>query len=96
MGEKFEGRLVGKRIAGLPGDLLEVKNDVLYINHQKVAALNPEYIKKLRRVSGGFDRTEVIPSERLLVLGADDYSYDGRYWGTLSYKSIVGAITPIF
>lgn len=96
MGEKFEGRLVGKRIAGLPGDLLEVKNDVLYINHQKVAALNPEYIKKLRRASGGFDRTEVIPSERLLVLGTDDYSYDGRYWGTLSYKSIVGAITPIF
>lgn len=96
MGDKFEGRLVGKQIAALPGDLIEVKNDVLYVNQQYITQLNPEYIQKLHRNPGGFDRAEIVPEGRLLVLGMDKYSYDGRYWGTVSYRSIVGAISPIF
>lgn len=96
MGDKFEGRLVGKQIAALPGDLIEVKGDILYVNQQQIAQLNPDYIQKLHRNPGGFDRTEIVPEGRLLLLGMDKNSYDGRYWGTVPYQSIVGAISPIF
>ncbi|MBK4737831.1 S26 family signal peptidase [Noviherbaspirillum pedocola] len=94
MGPAFEGRLVGKMIAGVPGDVLEVKQDVAYVNGKRVGDLI--LLPKLHAKPGAFDRREVVPAGKLLVLGTEPRSYDGRYWGFLDQSAVIGTVKPLF
>lgn len=94
MGPKFEGRLVGKMIAGVPGDVLEVKQDVAYVNGKPVGEL--VLLAKLHAKPGAYDRRETIPAGKILVLGTEQRSYDGRYWGFLEQSAVIGTVKPLF
>jgi conjugal transfer pilin signal peptidase TrbI len=94
MGPAFEGRLVGKMIAGVPGDTLEVKQDVAYVNGKRVGDLI--LLPKLHAKPGAFDRREVVPAGKLLVIGTEPRSYDGLYWGFLDQRDVIGSVTPVF
>lgn len=68
-----------KRVIGLPGDTLEVRNMRVYINNQP---LNEEYA---RWVEGGPREGEfgpvTIPAGHVMVLGDNrDQSKDSRFW----------------
>ncbi|RAK21288.1 signal peptidase I [Anoxybacillus vitaminiphilus] len=89
-----------KRIIGLPGDTVEMKNDTLYINGK---AYDEPYLKELKdkKMAGSlltWDFTlnevagkKVIPEGYVFVLGDNrPKSKDSRHFGLLPMKDIVG------
>lgn len=88
-GEKYIGKdvLLVKRIVGLPGESVELKRGVVYINGEP---LDEPYVK----YNKVYDMPElIVPQNDYFVLGdnrAD--SYDGRYWKiqTVNKSDIVG------
>lgn len=81
-----------KRVAGLPGDKVQMVGDVLHINDRPVS----EYydVSKIRYVSMGHGETNlvrpyVVPPNHLLALGDNSAnSSDSRFWGPVPVKNL--------
>lgn len=72
-----------KRIVGLPGEIIEIKNNRVYVNNKP---LNEPYL----HLSWHDERAaERIPDDKVYVLGDNrDNSNDSRIWGELPIESI--------
>ena len=86
-----------KRIMGVPGDVLEMKDKVLYRNGQK---LDEPYIKhtdpniQARRDNFG---PITVPAGKYFVMGDNrDESYDSRFWGFVDKEKIRGKAWIIY
>ncbi len=74
-----------KRIIGLPGELVEVRNGQVYIDGQ---ALDEPYV---RNQAGYSEPAERVPEGQFYVLGDNRAnSSDSHNWGTLAEDKIVG------
>ncbi|NJR50672.1 MAG: signal peptidase I [Leptolyngbyaceae cyanobacterium CSU_1_3] len=80
-----------KRVIGLPGDKVEVKNGKVYINDK---AISENYIEEAPQYQW---RPEMIglpdrvPLNSYLVLGDNrNNSYDSHYWGYVPREKIIG------
>jgi len=74
-----------KRVIGIPGDKVEVKEGKLYIND--IAQDNYAFDKKINYSIGPF----IVPEESLWVMGDNrNNSMDSHIWGFLPYKKIIG------
>ncbi|MBP5972187.1 signal peptidase I [Brasilonema sp. CT11] len=74
-----------KRIIGLPGDKVEVKNGLVYIND---SPLKENYIEAKPDYKWG---PVIVPKNSYLVLGDNrNNSYDSHYWGFVPRNNIVG------
>ncbi|MCE4956811.1 signal peptidase I [Macrococcoides caseolyticum] len=99
-----------KRLIGLPGDKVEYKNDILYINGKAIKEnylisnkqlsgpnqLTEDFSVKMLANSGGSD---VIPDGKFLVLGDNRaISLDSRRQevGLIDSKSVVGKVSLRF
>lgn len=87
-----------KRVIGLPGDKVEIREKVVYINDQKL--LEP-YAVHRSNWDVGFPRDDygpiVVPANSLFVLGDNrDSSEDSRYWGYVPAENIVGEAFLIY
>ncbi|RWR05976.1 signal peptidase I [Siminovitchia fortis] len=90
-----------KRVIGLPGDSIEVKNDVLYINGK---AYKEPYLDENKRISPSNSLTEdfsllektgksKVPDNMLFVMGDNRLnSKDSRTFGLISYDSVIGEV----
>jgi signal peptidase I len=94
------GRILIKRVIGLPGEKLEVRNRVVYIND---APLNADF----HAFHNPFDlsRMEVrddfgpvtIPSGKYFMMGDNrENSKDSRFWGYLDRDLIIGRAFVIY
>jgi len=80
-----------KRVIGLPGDLLMMRNGYVYRNGQK---LNEPYIHEA--MEGGMDAI-IVPKGTVYVMGDNrNDSDDSRDWGPLDCKKILGRATVVF
>ncbi|MFA6548888.1 MAG: signal peptidase I [Candidatus Margulisiibacteriota bacterium] len=74
-----------KRLMGMPGEILQIKKGVVYINDNPVPethAMNPDF--------ANFGPV-TIPSDSYFVLGDNrPGSADSRYWGFLPKKNVIG------
>jgi signal peptidase I len=90
-----EGKDFIKRCIGLPGDIVEVKNDVVYVNG---SPLEEPY--KILHGHGGsmanFGPVRV-PKGHLFMMGDNRHnSYDSRSWGPLDMSNVKGKAMVIY
>jgi len=81
-----------KRIIGLPGETLEVKKGIVYINGKKLNETHLGYnnYSNINAFPANFDSV-VIPQESYFVMGDNrPNSADSRYWGFLPKQEIIG------
>jgi len=81
-----------KRVIGLPGDIIEYKDNKLYINNQEY---KESYLKD-DVITNDFKLSDIgvegaIPEGKYLVLGDNrTNSLDGRNYGLIDKKQIIG------
>ncbi len=93
-----------KRCIGIPGDVIEEKNKVLYVNGVKqdepyVIHTSPEILPKGDYLGGNRDSFGPVTVEagHYFMMGDNrDNSYDSRYWGQLDEKLIKGRAWMIY
>lgn len=101
-----EGKDYIKRVIGLPGDLIEYKNDTLYVNGKAVPEPYLDQYKK-QLTDGGpltqsFNLKEVtgrdtVPPGQLFVMGDNRrFSKDSRHIGTIPLSKVVGKTSIIY
>ena len=94
-----------KRVIGLPGETLELRRKVVYINGK---TLDEPYVHFLQPASGGTRgthdlrragelRSGVIPAGHYFMMGDNrDNSRDSRYWGFLPERYIKGKALLVY
>jgi len=100
-----EGKDYIKRIIGLPGDTLEYKDDVLYINGKAYAEPYLDEYKK-QVVDGPLTESftleektgkKTVPEGELFVMGDNRRdSKDSRHIGTVSFDKVLGNTSVIY
>ncbi len=84
-----------KRVVGIPGDTITMKDKQLFINGEKAAdphawISNPEILPKEESVRDNFGPI-IVPKGHIFVMGDNrDNSYDSRFWGFVDEKDILG------
>ena len=83
-----------KRVIGIPGDEIDIKDGYVYINGEKI---NEPYIKG-KTFSGELKFPINVPSNKLFVLGDNrPVSMDSRIFGLISHNQVEGkAIFRVF
>jgi len=83
--------LVVKRVIGLPGQKLEVRNGVVWVND---IPLDEPYIAEAPTYTWG---PQIVPTESLFVLGDNrNASFDSHHWGFLPQKYLLGKAYKIY
>jgi len=80
-----------KRVIGLPGETLEMKEGVIYINGRP---LNEPYLKF--KPEGNFGPYNISEDSYFLMGDNRNESSDSRYWGFLPKKYIIGKALFIY
>ncbi|GGG15343.1 signal peptidase I [Lysinibacillus alkalisoli] len=83
-----------KRLIGLPGDKIEMKNDVLYVNDKPY---EENYVKRSAkginlRTTEDFEAI-IVPKDKLFVMGDNRLnSMDSRHFGFIEKDIIMGKV----
>ncbi|MBN1881381.1 MAG: signal peptidase I [Deltaproteobacteria bacterium] len=90
-----------KRLVGMPGDTIEIKNKVLYVNGEVYDVAEAQYIDPLV-MPGVVSRRDnygpiTIPPGAFFMMGDNrDNSNDSRFWGLVREHEIIGRTVMVY
>ena len=90
-----------KRVVGVEGDVIEVRNKKLYVNDELVERefaihTDPHIIPAVYNKRDNFGPV-VVPPDSLFVMGDNrDNSKDSRFWGSVNLKAVKGKAYMIY
>jgi signal peptidase I len=87
-----------KRIVGLPGETVEIKNGTIYVNDKPVvdSIFSQKYYYN-RGDYGDLGKKIVVPADQFFVLGDNSASsQDSRYWGFVPRNNLLGKAMVIY
>ncbi len=83
-----------KRLVGLPGETIEIRNGMLYVNGEALDDApfsNQYYYNRDNWLYGQEGQAFVVPANHYFVLGDNSaHSSDGRHWGFVPDDNVVG------
>jgi signal peptidase I len=95
-----------KRVIGLPGETVELRNHQVYVNGRPLDEPYAHYLPRAEGQAGGEITPDdvrerygpvVVPAGSLFVMGDNrDNSQDSRYWGFLPKENIKGKALMIY
>ncbi|PIQ97540.1 MAG: signal peptidase I [Nitrospinae bacterium CG11_big_fil_rev_8_21_14_0_20_56_8] len=96
-----ESRDFIKRVIGVPGDVMEIRNQKIFINNQPlqedyILHEDPDPDSPLEDIRDNLAPT-LIPPRRLIMLGDNrENSQDSRFWGFLDIDKVKGKALIIY
>jgi signal peptidase I len=90
-----------KRVIGIPGDVLEIRNKKVYLNRKPMVDpygtyLDPHVIPGSARPRDNFGPV-TVPPRSLFVMGDNrDHSYDSRFWKFVDRSEVKGKAFIIY
>lgn len=85
-----------KRIVGVPGDTLEMRNRVLYRNNEKVEEPYAQHVLPPSYERDNFPAITVPPGKYFVLGDNRDESADSRFWGFVDRSAIRGKAWRIY
>ncbi len=87
---KKDDKIMVKRIIGLPGEHIEYKDNILYVDGKKISDSRSSSTKDFKLEFIGYD---TIPKDMYLVLGDNrTNSSDSRTFGLVKKSDIIGKV----
>jgi len=87
-----------KRLIGLPGEIVEIKEGTVYVNNGPLREVPFDKIYYYNRGDfGGEGQKITVPNDTFFVMGDNSASsQDSRYWGFVPHKNILGCAILIY
>lgn len=91
-----DGTQIVKILTGMPGDTVEINQDLHVMVNKEIVGLGMDYAEQLQLQLDKFIGKAVLSEGNYWFMGKTRRSFDSRYWGTVKEEQILGRAYALF